>query len=201
MEFVILDRNTQERLLFYDPGSRLALGRDDRPRRIRLAAARRKARKAPRQNGRRVARDSAEGPTPHFAVVQALRSASRDRFQTQVSVFYDPVSAAPRSAMGGARDDAAAMRNAQSALRADDEVSPEATNGSLCRGRQCGIGARFTPLCSDFGPFSPVSLTRCMQKGRVAVWTRRYSVRLWVNSPLPQRGTLTAEWLIAFIPV
>jgi len=29
MEFVILDRNTQERLLFYDPGSRVALGRED----------------------------------------------------------------------------------------------------------------------------------------------------------------------------
>ena len=88
-------------------------------------------------------------------------------FQTQVSVFYDPLSAAHRSAARAAHRMAlrrCVRRKARSGpttkclLRRRTE--------SLCRGRQSGLGARFTPLRSDFGPFSPVSLTRCMQKAR-----------------------------------
>jgi len=60
------------------------------------------------------------------------------------------------------------MHNAQSESRADGEVFPEATNGeAFAGGRQADSGVRFTPLCSDFGPFSAVSLTRCMQRGRL----------------------------------
>jgi len=70
------------------------------------------------------------------------------------------------AALRGARGKAAATRNAQSAFRADDEVFPEATNGeAFAGGGKADLGRVSLRFCSDFGPFSPVSLRRCMQKG------------------------------------
>ena len=59
------------------------------------------------------------------------------------------------------------MRNAQSGFPAKDEVSPEATNGeAFAGGGKADLGRVSLRFAFDFGPFSPVSLTRCMQKGR-----------------------------------
>jgi len=84
-----------------------------------------------------VARDSAEGPTP-------------------------PTSASSRPSEARA---GIAPNSGQCVLRPRRRsVSGGDQRRNLCRRRQSGLGARFTPLWSDFGPFSPVSLMRCMQK-------------------------------------
>ena len=82
-------------------------------------------------------------------------------FQTQISVFYD-LPCLQHTALRGARDDAAAMRNAQSAFRADDEVFPEATKplpGAVKR-----TWRAFHSALLRFWSIFPGFATRCMQK-------------------------------------
>ena len=131
-------------------------------------------------------------------VVQACEARAGTVANSGQCILRSRVCNAP---LGGARDDAAAMRNAQSPFRADDEVSPEATNGEAFAGavkRNWGaFHSAFARILVHFPRFR--SRDVCKKAGRCVDAAQFRPIV--VNSPLPHRGPLTGEWLIAFIPV
>jgi len=94
-------------------------------------------------------------------------------------VLRSPVCSAPLRGSRGAQDGAAAMRKAQSAFRADDEVSPEATNGEPLLRAAKRIWGAFHSASLRFWSIFPGFAHPMYAKNPVAVWTRRNSVRLW----------------------
>ena len=170
MEFVILDRNTQERLLFYDPGSRLALGRDDGGCGVGPSAESRSTRLL-----------FCRGLRGRFALRRrlTLRSASRDRSKLR-SVCFTILClqrTAPRWAAHGMTLQRCVMRKAHSGpttkcflRRRTEKPLPGAVKRTW--------GA-FHPALLRFWSIFPGFAHAMYAKDRVAVWMRRNSVRLW----------------------
>ena len=173
MEFVILERNTQERLLFYDPGSRLALGRDDEAEAHKVSRRKAKGPQSPPDKMDDVSLGIPPKGRRRTRRRPGLAKREPGSFQTQVSVFYDPMSAAHRAAHGMTLR-RCGMRKAHSGpttkcllRRRTEKPLPGAVKRTW--GAFHSASLRFWSIFPGFAH-------AMYAKTRVAVWTRRNSV-------------------------